>query len=55
MHTDLPMFNECCVSFDRRDLPMRPDVLPIMLVENNGHAMVAFLNGELVGESTHNI
>ncbi|WOH03682.1 hypothetical protein DCAR_0623081 [Daucus carota subsp. sativus] len=37
------------VSFDRRDLPMRPDVLPIMLVENNGHAMVAFVNGELVG------
>nr|XP_017217998.1 PREDICTED: beta-galactosidase 13-like [Daucus carota subsp. sativus] len=37
------------VNFDRRDLPMRPDVLPIMQIQNNGHAMVSFLNGELVG------
>ncbi|KAF1002122.1 hypothetical protein AG4045_016362 [Apium graveolens] len=43
------------VSFDRRDLPMRPDVLPILLVENNGHAMVAFLNGEFVGEHIHGL
>lgn len=29
---------------------MRPDVLPIMQIQNNGHAMVSFLNGELVGK-----
>ncbi|KAK1370335.1 Beta-galactosidase [Heracleum sosnowskyi] len=37
------------VNLDRRDLPMRPDMLPIMQIQNNGHAMVSFLNGELVG------
>ncbi|KAL8104493.1 hypothetical protein AgCh_028638 [Apium graveolens] len=28
---------------------MRPDVLPVMQIQNNAHAMVSFVNGELVG------
>ncbi|KAK1394870.1 Beta-galactosidase [Heracleum sosnowskyi] len=34
---------------DRRDLPMRPDIIPVLEVQNNGHAMVAFVNGEFIG------
>ncbi|XP_074325969.1 beta-galactosidase 13-like [Apium graveolens] len=37
------------INIDRRDLPMRPDMIPVLEVQNNGHAMVAFVNGEFIG------
>lgn len=37
------------IHFDRRDLPMRPDILPVLQVANLGHAMLAFVNGEYIG------
>lgn len=30
---------------------MRPDIIPVLEVQNNGHAMVAFVNGEYIGKS----
>ncbi|XP_057500684.1 beta-galactosidase 13-like [Actinidia eriantha] len=37
------------ISFDRYDLPMRSDILPVLQIANLGHAMVAFVNGEYIG------
>ncbi|KAI8533177.1 hypothetical protein RHMOL_Rhmol11G0276800 [Rhododendron molle] len=37
------------ISFDRLDLPMRSDILPVLQIANLGHAMVAFVNGEYIG------
>ncbi|KAK6143379.1 hypothetical protein DH2020_023727 [Rehmannia glutinosa] len=38
-----------CIKFDKRDLPMRPDVLPVLQVASLGHALLAFVNGEYIG------
>ncbi|KAF3434702.1 hypothetical protein FNV43_RR21787 [Rhamnella rubrinervis] len=32
-----------------RDLPMRPNILPVLRVSSLGHALAAFINGEYVG------
>ncbi|KAL6531894.1 hypothetical protein OROMI_028257 [Orobanche minor] len=37
------------ITLDRRDLPMRPDILPVLQVASLGHALLAFVNGEYVG------
>ncbi|XP_019071397.1 beta-galactosidase 13-like isoform X2 [Solanum lycopersicum] len=37
------------VTFERHDLPMRPDILPVLQIASMGHALVAFVNGEYVG------
>ncbi|KAE9447372.1 hypothetical protein C3L33_20719, partial [Rhododendron williamsianum] len=37
------------ITFDRLDLPMRSDILPVLQIANLGHAMVAFVNGEYIG------
>ncbi|KAM7479444.1 hypothetical protein LguiA_027657 [Lonicera macranthoides] len=37
------------IHFDRRDLPMRPDILPVLQIANLGHAMIAFVNNEFIG------
>ncbi|KAG8368086.1 hypothetical protein BUALT_Bualt15G0008700 [Buddleja alternifolia] len=37
------------IAFDRRDLPMRSDILPVLQVASLGHAMLAFVNGEYIG------
>ncbi|MCD9642803.1 beta-galactosidase [Datura stramonium] len=37
------------ISFNRHDLPMRPDILPVMQIASMGHALSAFVNGEFVG------
>ncbi|KAI3447940.1 hypothetical protein Pfo_004605 [Paulownia fortunei] len=37
------------IKFDRRDLPMRPGVLPVLQVASLGHALLAFVNGEYIG------
>ncbi|CAK9144920.1 unnamed protein product [Ilex paraguariensis] len=38
-----------CINFDRNDLPMRPDILPVIQIANLGHAMLVFINGEYIG------
>ncbi|KAJ8570991.1 hypothetical protein K7X08_037963 [Anisodus acutangulus] len=37
------------LTLDRHDLPMRPDILPVLQIASMGHALVAFVNGEYVG------
>ncbi|PSS29520.1 Beta-galactosidase [Actinidia chinensis var. chinensis] len=37
------------INFNRYDLPMRSDILPVLQIANLGHAMVAFVNGEYIG------
>ncbi|KAK4477230.1 hypothetical protein RD792_016444 [Penstemon davidsonii] len=37
------------INFDRRDLPMRSDILPVLQVASLGHALLAFVNDEFVG------
>ncbi|PIN19160.1 Beta-galactosidase [Handroanthus impetiginosus] len=37
------------INLDRRDLPMRRDILPVLQVASLGHALLAFVNGEYVG------
>ncbi|XP_059647476.1 beta-galactosidase 13-like isoform X1 [Cornus florida] len=37
------------INFDIHDLPMRPDILPVLQIANLGHAMAAFVNGEYIG------
>ncbi|EPS74283.1 beta-galactosidase, partial [Genlisea aurea] len=37
------------INFDRRDLPMRVDIKPILQVASLGHGLLAFVNGEYVG------
>ncbi|KAK6159585.1 hypothetical protein DH2020_006899 [Rehmannia glutinosa] len=37
------------INLDRRDLPMRPDILPVLQIASLGHALLAFVNGEYVG------
>ncbi|KAI8025515.1 Beta-galactosidase 13 [Camellia lanceoleosa] len=37
------------IRFDRRDLPMRSDINPVLQIANLGHSMVAFVNGEYIG------
>lgn len=44
------MFFTCSIHLDRRDLPMKPDVLPVLRIQNQGHAMLVFVNGEFVGK-----
>lgn len=40
----------CRIDFDKRDLPMRSDILPIIMIASLGHALAAFVNGEYVGK-----
>lgn len=56
---ELDIIHDClfCFSFlfssidlGNRDLPMRPDILPVLRVQSLGHAMHAFVNGEYVGK-----
>ncbi|XP_009631007.1 beta-galactosidase 13-like [Nicotiana tomentosiformis] len=37
------------INLNRHDLPMRPDILPVMSIASMGHALAAFVNGEFVG------
>ncbi|KAL0334580.1 UNVERIFIED_CONTAM: Beta-galactosidase 13 [Sesamum radiatum] len=37
------------ITFDKRDLPMRSDISPILQVASLGHALLAFVNGEYIG------
>ncbi|XP_031095712.1 beta-galactosidase 13-like [Ipomoea triloba] len=37
------------IDFDRRDLPMRSDILPVIQIDSLGHALLAFVNGKYVG------
>lgn len=37
------------IFFNRRDLPMRSDILPVLQVASLGHALLAFVNGEYIG------
>ncbi|PSS12101.1 Beta-galactosidase [Actinidia chinensis var. chinensis] len=37
------------IDFDRSDLPMRHDILPVLQVASLGHAILAFVNGEYIG------
>ncbi|XAR72703.1 Beta-galactosidase [Bertholletia excelsa] len=37
------------IHFERRDLPIRSDIFPVLQIANLGHAMVVFVNGEYVG------
>ncbi|KAI8554079.1 hypothetical protein RHMOL_Rhmol05G0069700 [Rhododendron molle] len=37
------------IDFDKVDLPMRHDILPVLVAASLGHAMVAFVNGEYIG------
>ncbi|XP_052184799.1 beta-galactosidase 13-like [Diospyros lotus] len=37
------------ITFDRRDLPFRSDILPVIQVASLGHALIAFVNGEYIG------
>ncbi|KAK4345455.1 hypothetical protein RND71_035631 [Anisodus tanguticus] len=37
------------LTFDRHDLPMRPDILPVLQIASMGHALSAFVNGEYIG------
>ncbi|KAL1554443.1 glycosyl hydrolase family 35 protein [Salvia divinorum] len=37
------------INIDRRDLPMRSDIIPILMIASFGHALAAFVNGEYVG------
>ncbi|KAL2476996.1 Beta-galactosidase 13 [Forsythia ovata] len=37
------------ITFDRRDLPMRPDILPVLQIASLGHALLTFVNGEYIG------
>ncbi|XP_024017347.1 beta-galactosidase 11 [Morus notabilis] len=37
------------IDLSQRDLPMRPDILPVLRISSLGHALHAFVNGEYVG------
>ncbi|KAK4437634.1 Beta-galactosidase 13 [Sesamum alatum] len=37
------------ITFDKRDLPMRSDISPILQVASLGHALLAFVNGKYIG------
>ncbi|KAE8008752.1 hypothetical protein FH972_005235 [Carpinus fangiana] len=39
------------IELDPHDLPMRPDILPVLRVSSLGHALQAFVNGEYVGSA----
>ena len=51
LSTDLTCFlnSSCSIRFDCRDLPMRSDINPVLQIANLGHSMVAFVNGEYIG------
>ncbi|KAF8406609.1 hypothetical protein HHK36_008698 [Tetracentron sinense] len=42
------------IDLDPRDLPMRPDLTPVLQVANLGHVMHGFINGEYVGSGHGN-
>lgn len=51
--TNLVLFfplNLCSISIDRRDLPRKAEVLPVLQIASLGHALLAFVNGEYVGK-----
>jgi hypothetical protein len=37
------------INVDRNDLSARKDINPVLRVASLGHAMVAFINGEFIG------
>ncbi|GFP89048.1 beta-galactosidase 14 [Phtheirospermum japonicum] len=37
------------INLEKRDLPMRPDIRPVLQIASLGHALAAFVNGEYVG------
>jgi len=37
------------ITLDRRDLPMRPDILPVLQIASLGHALAVFVNGIYIG------
>ncbi|KAM3344125.1 beta-galactosidase 13 isoform X1 [Capsicum galapagoense] len=37
------------INFDRHDMPMRPDILPVLQIASMGHALSAYVNGEFIG------
>ncbi|KAF4391619.1 hypothetical protein G4B88_030770 [Cannabis sativa] len=39
------------IELSRHDLPMRPDILPVLRVASLGHALHAFVNGEYIGSA----
>ncbi|KAG9147478.1 hypothetical protein Leryth_007280 [Lithospermum erythrorhizon] len=42
------------IEFDKRDLPMRSDIVPVLQIASLGHALVAFANGEYLGSGHGN-
>lgn len=50
-------YSECSIQLVPHDLPMRPDILPVLRIASLGHALHAFVNVEYVGKCTikHNI
>ncbi|XP_062114677.1 beta-galactosidase 11-like [Humulus lupulus] len=39
------------IELSRHDLPMRPDILPVIRVASLGHALHSFVNGEYIGSA----
>nr|GMC65111.1 beta-galactosidase 13-like [Ipomoea batatas] len=39
------------ITLNKRDLPMRSDILPVLEIRSRGHALLAFVNGEYVGSN----
>ncbi|KAL5561196.1 hypothetical protein UlMin_030943 [Ulmus minor] len=37
------------IKLGQRDLPFRPDILPVLRIQSLGHALLAFVNGEYIG------
>ena len=46
-------FFSCSLHLDSDDLPMRPDILPVIQIQSLGDALLAFVNGEYIGEIHH--
>ncbi|KAH6767256.1 glycosyl hydrolase family 35 protein [Perilla frutescens var. hirtella] len=43
------------ININRRDLPMRADILPVLEVASLGHALAAFVNSKYVGNHGSNV
>lgn len=48
---NLVEFRIFSIKLDRRDMPMRSDILPVLQVASLGHALIAFVNGQYIGNT----
>lgn len=40
------------IELSNYDLPMKKDIIPVLQISNLGHAMLAFVNGNFIGNHT---